>query len=104
MLKSPNLQHYYNSEPTAGIIRIYNLQSEKSLLIKSSNIIEDTKNIRFQLDLGFYTNKNLQKEYSDLGLEIFAIDPFVYKKETENLDDLLINAKKTLVNKQIELY
>ncbi len=104
MIKNPNLKHYYNSGPTAGIIRIYNIQSEKSLLIKSKDIIEDTKNIRFQLDLGFYPNKRIQNEYTEIGLEIFAIDPILFQDNGEDLDLLLEKAKNKLRIKNIEFY
>ncbi|MGD1822880.1 MAG: hypothetical protein ACPKM0_09005 [Pleomorphochaeta sp.] len=104
MLKSPNLQHYLNSEPTKGIIRVYNIQSEKTLLLISKDIIEDSKNIRFQLDLGFYDNQELQSEYSEIGLEVFAIDPFIIQKDDEDLDILLEKAKNILQSKNILFY
>lgn len=104
MLKSPNLQHYLNTEPTKGIIRIYNLQNEKSLLVKSENIIEDTKKIRFKLDLGFFSNAQLQKDYSEIGLELFQIDPFLICDDNDNLDTQLIKAKQILEEKNIQLY
>jgi hypothetical protein len=104
MLKSKNLQHYLNTEPTKGIIRIYNLESDKSLLIKSNNIIEDSKNIRFQLDLGFYNNINLQQEYAKIGLELFAIEPILFVEDGESLDDLYDKAKKILDEKNVTYY
>jgi hypothetical protein len=104
MLKNPNLSHYLNEEPTKGILRIYNLQSDKSLLLKSENIIEDSKNIRFQLDLGLYSNSQLQTDYSEIGLELFAIEPICFLKEDESLDKLLEKTIDNYIKNNIDLY
>lgn len=104
MLKSPNLQYYLNTEPTKGIIRIFNIQSEKSLILISENIIDDSKNIRFQLDLGMYSNSELQKEYSEIGLEVFAIEPILFQENDEDLNTLLQKAKTLLLEKKVDFY
>ena len=104
MLKSPNLSHYLNEGPTKGILRIYNLQNDKSLLLKSENIIEDSKNIRFQLDLGLYQNSLLQKDYSQIGLELFSIEPVAFLKDENTLEDLLEKVISEFKAKNIELY
>lgn len=104
MLKNPNLSHYLNEGPTKGILRIYNLQSDKSLFVKSENIIEDSKNIRFQLDLGLYQNSELQNEYTQIGLELFSIEPVAFLNEEESLDELLKKVVVEFKSKNIELY
>ncbi len=104
MINNPNLQYFLNTEPTKGIIRIFNIQSEKSLLLKSNNIIEDTKNIRFQLDLGMYSNEELQKEYSEIGLELYSIEPILIQENNNTLESLLIEATRLLKEKNIEFY
>ncbi len=104
MLINPNLKYYLNNGPTRGIIRIYNLRNDKSHLVKSENIIEDSKKIRFQLDLGLYSQKELQKDYSEIGLELFSIEPMLYEKDEKSLDNLLEEARLELLTKNIELY
>lgn len=104
MLKSPNLQYYLNTEPTKGILRIFNIQSEKSLLLISSDIIEDSKNIRFQLDLGMYSNLELQREYAEIGLEVFAIEPIFIQENNEDLNLLFDKAKNSLEKNNINFY
>lgn len=89
MLIDPKLAPFLNSEPTKGIIRIYNLQNDKTLLLKSNNIIKDIKETRFQLDLGIYSNLKLQESYSKIGLELFALETMrILDSESKGLDDL----------------
>lgn len=104
MLINPNLKYYLNDGPTKGIIRIYNLRNDKSHLVISENIIEDSKKIRFQLDLGFYGNKELQKDYSEIGLELFSIEPILYIEDEESLEALFEKAKAQLLSNNIDLY
>ncbi len=95
MLIDPKLAPFLNKEPTKGIIRIYNLQSDESLLLKSNNLIKDIKDIRFKLDLGMYSNAKLQKSYSEIGLELFALDPMkILESEEKTLDDLYESVSK----------
>ncbi len=104
MLINPNLKYYLNDGPTKGIIRIYNLRTDKSHLVISDNIIEDSKKIRFQLDLGLYSNKDLQKDYSEIGLELFSIEPMLYLEGEKTLDSLFEEAKSQLLSNKIDLY
>jgi hypothetical protein len=106
MLIDPKLSHYLNEGPTEGIIRIYNLQSDKSLLVKSNDIIKDIKNIRFTLDLGMYKNTELQESYAKIGLELFALDPYkiLEKNSEKTLDELLLESKEELLKKNVTFF
>lgn len=106
MLIDPKLAHFLNTDATQGIIRIYNMQSDKSLLLKSKDMIKDIKNIRFQLDLNMFSNKNLQNEYATIGLEVFALDPYkiLEKNSTKSLDEIYNECKKDLIDKGIEFF
>lgn len=104
MINNPSLSHYLNKGPTEGILRIYNLRNDKSLLLQSKDIIEDSKNIRFQLDLGLFSNLSLQKDYREIGLELFAIEPLVFKKASQSLNSLLEKKLKEFKDKNIPLY
>ncbi len=96
--------HLFSSHTMRGIIRIFNLQTEKTLLLKSENLTEDIKRIRFDLDLGNFSNKALQDEYEKQGLEIFTIDPLCIAEKNENLDTLLQQGKDKLVELDVPFY
>jgi len=87
-----------------GIIRIFNLQTEKSLLLTSENLTEDIRKIRFDLDLGNFPNKELQDEYEQQGLEIYTIDPLLIAEKKENLDRLLQQGKERLEELEVLFY
>lgn len=87
-----------------GIVRIFNLQTEKTLLIKSENLTEDIQKIRFSLDMGNFPNQDLQAEYEEQGLEIFTIDPLLIAEKRENLDKLLKQGKKRLEELKVPFY
>jgi len=87
-----------------GIIRIFNLQTEKSLLLTSENLTEDIQKIRFDLDLVNFPNKELQDEYEQQGLEIYTIDPLLIAEKKENLDRLLRQGKERLEELEVLFY
>lgn len=99
-----NTTHLFSSHTMRGIIRIYNLQTEKTLLIKSENLTEDIQKIRFDLDLGNFTNTELQQEYEEHGLEIYTIDPLLIAEKNENLDRLLQQGKQKLEELKVPFY
>lgn len=106
MLIDPKLKCYLNDGPTEGIIRIYNLQNDETLLIKSNDVLKDIKNIRFQLDMGIYSNKALQESYKEIGLEVFALEPIatLIESNEKNLDSLYEKCKKDLKKKDIKFF
>jgi hypothetical protein len=106
MLIDPKLAPFLNTDATPGIIRIYNMQSDKSLLLKSNDLIKDIKNIRFQLDLNMYSNKELQNDYAKIGLEVFALDPYKILVDGSNqtLDELFEESQKELIEKNVEFF
>ncbi len=97
-------KHLYRSHSMRGIIRIYNLQTEKTLLIKSESLTEDIQKIRFDLDLGNFPNTELQNEYEEKGLEIFTIEALLIAEKKESLDKLLQQGKDTLEEHDIPFY
>ncbi|WP_320129298.1 hypothetical protein [uncultured Sphaerochaeta sp.] len=97
-----NLFLFQNS--TKGILRIYNIQTDKSLLLKSNDIVKDIQSIRFKLDLGIFEQKTLQDEYESIGLELFCLEPFKIQEKDEALDLLLEASIKELSDKRITFY
>ena len=87
-----------------GIIRIHNLQTDKTLLLKSENLTQDIQKIRFDLDLGKFPNKELQTEYEEQGLEIYTIEALLIAEKKENLDRLLKQGKEKLEELAVPFY
>jgi len=87
-----------------GVLRIYNLQTEKSLLIKSENFTDDIQKIRLDLDLGNFSNKTLQDEYAVQGLNAYKIESLLIAEDTENLDTLLQRGKEKLEELAVPFY
>lgn len=95
---------FLSSTPVTGIIRIYNIQSDKTLLLESDNISKDIQSIRFSLDMGTFPNRELQGEYEDIGLELFALEPWKVCDGEYPLNLLLLESQKELQDKGIVLY
>ena len=96
--------HLFSSHTMRGIIQIHNLQTEKTLLLKSENLTEDIQKIRFDLDLGNFPCKELQTEYEEQGLEIYAIEALLIAEKKESLDILLKQGKKKLKELDVPFY
>ena len=96
--------HLFSSHSLRGIIRIYNLQTEKTLLRTSENLTKDIQKIRFALDLGNFPNRELQEEYEEQGLEIYTIEPLFIAEKKENLDTLLQQGTEKLVKLNVPFY
>lgn len=99
-----NTLHLFSSHTMRGIIRIFNLQTEKTLLLKSENLTKDIQKIRFDLDLGYFPNRELQEEYEEHGLEIYTIDPLLIAENNEDLDKLLQQGEQKLEELDIPFY
>ena len=87
-----------------GVYRIYNLKTDQTYLGVSEDIAKSAAEERFKLDLGMHANKELQKDYTTTGLELFVIDTLVVADKDEDLDQLLAKVKKEYKEKSIPLY
>ncbi|MGB4406696.1 MAG: hypothetical protein WBI82_07550 [Sphaerochaeta sp.] len=96
--------HLFSSQSMRGIIRIYNLQTEKTLLVTSENLSQDIQKIRFDLDLGNFSNRELQNEYEEQGLEIYTIEALLIAEKKENLNSLLRQGKEKLEELDVPFY
>ena len=104
MLVNERYSHLFTNQKVRGLIRIKNLQNNRSLLVGSEDIATDIQRIRFSLDLGTYENEALQQEYESIGLELFGIDAYIQASEDENLQALLAEHTQQLLAQSILMY
>ncbi len=104
MLVNERYSHLFTNQKVRGLIRIKNLQNNRSLLVGSEDIATDIQRIRFSLDLGTYENDALQQEYESIGLELFSIDAYIQASEDENLQALLAEHTQQLLAQSILMY
>ncbi len=69
--------------PKRGLIRIVEIQNDRTLLVPSEDIQRDMVHIRFQLDMEQFPNKTLQEDYTRIGLELFSIEPYLVVEEKD---------------------
>jgi len=99
-----SLKAYMMDGPQSGILRIYNIQTGKTLLVTSDNLTGDTAKIRFQLDMGTFSHQELQDAYEKIGLELFAIEVFVISDGKKDLQTLFNESKSNLMNTGVSFY
>ena len=80
---------FLREKPIRGIIIIRNLKTDRIYLKKTEDAVRSYKDERFRLDLSMHESKELQKEYTALGLELFTIELECEAKDGEDLDELL---------------
>ncbi len=100
----PIPSEFLRKEQIRGIIRILNLKTDEIYLLKTEDAIKSYKDERFKLDLGIHNAKELQKAYSELGLELFTIEIDVEADNDTNLDILLEERKAYYHEKGNRLY
>ncbi len=69
--------------PKRGLIRIIEIQNDKTLLVPSEDIQKDIVHIRFLLDMEQFPNRTLQEDYTRIGLELFSIEPYLVVEEKD---------------------
>lgn len=92
------------SKHIRGIIRIYNIQTERTLLLKSENFVEDINDIRLSLDLHMFSNRALQDEYAVQGCKAFRIESLLIAEKKENLNRLLQQGEEKLLELGVPFY
>jgi hypothetical protein len=79
-------KQYKQSLRPMGIFQIKNLANNKIFIGSSSNIEGKLNSIKFQLEMGSYINKDLQKDFNQFGVENFlfeTLDILEPKQDTE---------------------
>ncbi len=66
-------QLYKDSETQAGVYQIKNKKNQKVLVMSTMNL-KTINGKKFQLELGSFPNKQLQKEWKEFGENAFSID------------------------------
>lgn len=97
-------KYLFTNNSLRGIIRICNLQTDRTLLLASEDLTKDIQKIRFDLDLGVFHNQTLQEEYETVGLEIYTIEPLLIAEKSENLEGLMKLSKEKLKDLGVSFY
>lgn len=82
-------EKYKQMKTDMGILVVKNKVNNKYSLVSNQNINAMINRIRFQLNLGSYPNKELQKEWKDLGesnFEIKILEYLDYEKDESKTD------------------
>lgn len=95
---------YTRDKPVRGLISIRNLLSGKVYLTATEDAVNDITEERFSLDLGSHRSSELQKDYSETGLELFSIDLEKEAGSDEDLRALLERTEKEYKDRGISLY
>lgn len=85
-------QQYKEIKIEAGIFQIKNTKNNK-IFIGSTRNLKTLNGTKFALENGAYTNKMLQKEWSEYGKEAFEMEVLEILKEK---DDFYYNEKEEL--------
>ena len=91
-------------EPVRGIIAIRNLKTNQTYLKETEDAVASFKDERFALDLSMHPSPELQKDYTETGLELFTIELDTEASPTDNLLELLEKRKAELISSGITLY
>lgn len=86
-------REYRERVKPAGVFQVKNLTNGKALLGSSLNLEGPLNRHRFMLKIGSHTNKALQKDWDELGLDQFA---FEILEEVKRKDDPNFNLKDEL--------
>ena len=68
------IRHYKETPRPAGVYRVRNIAGGKSLLDSSPDLPAILNRERFQLDAGLHPDKELQKDWRELGPDAFAFE------------------------------
>ena len=87
-----------------GIIAIRNLRNGKVLLEKTEDAVKAFRDERFKLDLGIHQAKELQEEYTSIGLELFSLELETQCGKDEDLCTALSECEERYRKEGITLY
>lgn len=102
MERKKELKQLFKETPIeAGVYQIKNTQNEK-IFIGSTKNFKTLNGVKFTLEAGTHTNKELQEEWNHFGSDAFSIDVI---EKLKKKDDPYFNEKEALAeleNKWLE--
>ena len=72
------IRHYKETLPPAGVFRVQNTATGKSLVGSSANLLATLNRQRFQLDHGSHPSRELQADWNALGPEAFKFEALAW--------------------------
>lgn len=95
---------FLRNEKIRAIVKITNLKTDEIYLLKSEDAVKSYKDERFKLDLSIHPSRELQRAYTDLGLELFLIEIDKEVDKDEDLDKALSSRKAFYLENGYKLY
>ncbi|MCR4675798.1 MAG: hypothetical protein K5634_01040 [Sphaerochaetaceae bacterium] len=73
----------------SGIVEIRNLKNDRCYLFYADDMQDEIVKQRFNLDLGIHPCEELQRDYTQTGLEVFRFDAVEETSDPSRLEELL---------------
>jgi group I intron endonuclease len=86
MNKKELKKQYKETVQPMGIYQIKNLMNDKIFIGSAKNLQGKLNSVKFQLEHGSYTHRELQKDFNDLGEENFSFEVVDYLEPKEDID------------------
>lgn len=68
------LRAYKEAPPPAGVVIVRNTHTGRTLVLAAPNLAGMLNRQRFQLEMGGHLDKELQRDWNELGADAFAIE------------------------------
>ena len=72
----------------SGVVEIRNLKTDRIWLFWADEYTTDCASQRFKLDLGMHECASLQKDYTEIGLEVFRFDLVEETSDKNRLEEI----------------
>ncbi|MGX8685616.1 MAG: hypothetical protein ACSW73_02185 [Spirochaetales bacterium] len=72
----------------SGVVEIRNLKTDRIWLFWADDYTTDCASQRFKLDLGMHECASLQKDYTEIGLEVFRFDLVEESSDKNRLEEI----------------
>ena len=72
----------------SGVVEIRNLKTYRIWLFWADDYTTDCASQRFKLDLGMHECASLQKDYTEIGLEVFRFDLVEETSDKNRLEEI----------------
>lgn len=72
----------------SGVVEIRNLKTDRIWLFWADDYTTDCASQRFKLDLGMHECASLQKDYTEIGLEVFRFELVEETSDKNRLEEI----------------